>query len=257
MTSTNVSPSLWARCKKPDSARWARVCVIPCRSSRASMSFLPRESCERSRRPSGASGGAAGGRSGLGARGILADRSDLGDAAGLISAGASISGDAACGLAARGFFRSGRVCLAILSQRARSSSLKLRLRRGGADSSGIEVGGGRFIGCDGNDDSDGGGAHGSVRCSAALPAAVPLSQQPFELSLVRRLPEAALTRPQHSLSSVLLKRLPASRHSFDLSADPSRDRLAEIALRFSPMASRPAGASCGLVLPDRGSSAQE
>ena len=34
---------------------------MPCRSSRASICFRPRESCERSRRPSGASGGAADG----------------------------------------------------------------------------------------------------------------------------------------------------------------------------------------------------
>ena len=57
MTSTKVKPSLWARCRKPNSARCARVCVMPCRSSRASISFRPRESCERSRRPIGASGG--------------------------------------------------------------------------------------------------------------------------------------------------------------------------------------------------------
>ena len=60
MTSTKVRPSLWARCRKPDSARWARVCVMPWRSSRASISFRPRDNCERSRRPIGASGGGSG-----------------------------------------------------------------------------------------------------------------------------------------------------------------------------------------------------
>jgi hypothetical protein len=45
----------------------------------------------------------------------------------------------------RGLFRSGLVCLATLSHKVRSSSLKPRLRRGGAGISGIRVGGG-FIG---------------------------------------------------------------------------------------------------------------
>ena len=119
MTSTKVRPSMWARCRNSDSARWARVCVMPCRSSRASICLRPRESCERSRRPSGASGGALGpwlsrhpcGRKrfwrcdGFGGRRRL------------------VAGEAACGFAARDFFRNGLVCFATLSHSACSSSL--------------------------------------------------------------------------------------------------------------------------------------
>ena len=159
MTSTKVRPSLWARCKKPDSARWARVCVMPCRSSRASICFRPRDSCDRSRRPSGASGGAAG----FGAFEILADESGCDEAVGFAVTGGSTPGNASGGFAARGFFRSGLVCFATLSHNARSSSLSARLRRGGADNSGIRVEGGRFIDRGGCDDSSGCDAHrGSV-----------------------------------------------------------------------------------------------
>src|SRR6195256_3996404 len=132
MTSTNVRPSRWARCKKPDSAWCARACVMPCRSSRASISFRPRESCKRSRRPSGASsGGAARGTCGFGARRILVDGGGFGEAAGFAAAGASVAGESpAGGFAARCFLRSGLVCFATLSHNARSSSLRLRFRRG-------------------------------------------------------------------------------------------------------------------------------
>jgi hypothetical protein len=75
----------------------------------------------------------------------------LGGAAGFAAAGVSSSAEAASVFPERGFFRNGFVCLATLSHNARSSTLKLRLRRGDADHSGIEVGGGRFIGRGDND----------------------------------------------------------------------------------------------------------
>jgi hypothetical protein len=105
----------------------------------------PRESWERSRRPIGASGGAAG----LGGGGILTDWGGLGAAAGIAAGGVSASVKPG-GLAARCLLRSGFVCFATLSHSARSSSLRLRLRRGGAGNSGIEVADGRFIGCGDN-----------------------------------------------------------------------------------------------------------
>jgi hypothetical protein len=129
---------------------------MPCRSSRASISFRPRESCERSRRPMGASGG-AGGASGFGGSIILEGGTCL-DGAGFAAAAISATGVAAGGLAARSLFRSGFVCFVTLSHSARSSSLKPRLRRGGAANSGIEGEGGRFIGGDDNDDSNAGAA---------------------------------------------------------------------------------------------------
>ena len=134
---TNVEPSSLARCRKLNSARWARVCVMPCRSSRASMSFRPRDNCERSRRPSGANGGAAGRPLGL-VRSVLRPLISAQPQAwrnGLLSR----SEDAA--FAARGFLRSGLNCLATVSQSARSSSLSARLRRGEGGASRI---GGRF-----------------------------------------------------------------------------------------------------------------
>jgi hypothetical protein len=56
----------------------------------------------------------------------------------------SVSGEAACGFAAECLCRSGLVCLATCSHSARSSSLRLRLRRGGPDDSGSGIDGGRF-----------------------------------------------------------------------------------------------------------------
>jgi hypothetical protein len=70
----------------------------------------------------------------------------LDDGAGFAAVTVSASDKIASGFAARGLFRNGFVCFATLSHNARSSSLKLRLRRGEADHSGIKVGGGRFIG---------------------------------------------------------------------------------------------------------------
>ena len=61
------------------------------------------------------------------------------------------------------FYRSGLVCLATLSHNARSSSLRLRLRRGGGSNSGIN--GGRFIG-DGDSDNDDNDGVGVPRVSA-------------------------------------------------------------------------------------------
>jgi hypothetical protein len=78
---------------------------------------------------------------------MLPDGCDLGEASGFAAAGACASGATVCGFAARCFLASGLACLATLSHNARSSSLKLRLRRGGAGNSGIV--GGRFI--DGGD----------------------------------------------------------------------------------------------------------
>jgi hypothetical protein len=63
----------------------------------------------------------------------------LGGATGFAATRASAAGAAPSVFAARGFFRSGFVCFATLSHSARSSSLKLRLRRGDAASSGIEL----------------------------------------------------------------------------------------------------------------------
>jgi hypothetical protein len=75
------------------------------------------------------------------------------DAAGFEVVGAFAWRELACGFDGRGFFRSGLVCLATLSHSARSSSLKLRLRRAAGGESGIVIEG-RFIG-DGDNDSDG------------------------------------------------------------------------------------------------------
>src|ERR1700688_1936823 len=141
---------------------------MPCRSSRASICFLPRDNCERSRRPSGASGGAAG-PSGFGARKILADTDGLGCATGFGTEAAST----VSGFAARGLLRRGFVCLATLSHNARSSSLRLRLRRGGVGNSGMEVEE-RFIGRGDNDRCGGDAPRGPGRYSAGLPAVVQL-----------------------------------------------------------------------------------
>ena len=92
------------------------------------MSFRPRESCERSRRPSGASGGAAGAGFGFAARAILTAGDGFGEATAFAAAGILEAGEATCGFVVRGFLRSGLVCFATLSQSARSSSLSARLR---------------------------------------------------------------------------------------------------------------------------------
>ncbi len=77
----NLSRALAER-RKCSSVEWACACVRPCRSSLASIASLPRATCARRRRPSGASeggagsgcavrcrGGAPGGRRGRGGRG--------------------------------------------------------------------------------------------------------------------------------------------------------------------------------------------
>src|SRR5579859_5205529 len=126
---------------------------MPCRSSRASISCLPRESFDRSRRPSGASGGAAG-LPGFGAKAEGLGRGDAG-------LEVCISATEAAGFATLGFFRSGLTWRATLSQSVRSSSVRWRLR-GPTDISGIENDGGRFM--------DGGPV--AVGCGAELPAVV-------------------------------------------------------------------------------------
>jgi len=136
----------------------ARLCVMPCRSSRASICFRPRESCERSRRPSGASGGAADGS--FGARAISAGESGFGGATGFT---ASVpESDKNCRrLGGARFLRSGLICFATLSHKACSSSLSARLRRDDAGNSGCVGDGWRFIGGgdtdhDNNSDNDSG-----------------------------------------------------------------------------------------------------
>ena len=113
---------------------------MPCRSSRASISFRPRDRCDRSRRPIGASGGG----SGFEGATIRAGATCLGEAAGFGATLLSASAEATDGFEARRL-RNGLTCLATLSHSARSSSLRPRLRRGGSGNSGIELDGRRFI----------------------------------------------------------------------------------------------------------------
>jgi hypothetical protein len=88
----------------------------------------------------------------------LAAGCGLDDAAGFAVFAVSASDKTISALAARGFFRSGFICLATLSHKARSSSLRLRFRRGETGNSGIKGEDGRFIGRRGNGDIGGGGA---------------------------------------------------------------------------------------------------
>src|SRR6202035_4434341 len=90
------------------------------------------------------------------ARTTMVDAGGFGEAAEIPAAGTSAAGAATSPLAARGFFRSGFVCLATLFHSARSSSVSARLRRGGVGSSGIGVEE-RFIGPGDNIDSAGSG----------------------------------------------------------------------------------------------------
>ncbi len=99
---------------------------MPCKSSRASISLRPRDRCDRSRRPIGASGGG----SGFGGTTIRGGAACRGEAAGFGAAFGSVATDAAGGFT-RCRLRSGLTCLATLSHSARSSSLRPRLRRGG------------------------------------------------------------------------------------------------------------------------------
>ena len=84
--------------------------------------FLPRDSFDRSRRPSGAKGG------GVAGRGVCTTFTDAGFGCngGCAAIVASASGGGACALAARWRLRSGLICFATLSQSARSSSLRPR-----------------------------------------------------------------------------------------------------------------------------------
>jgi hypothetical protein len=82
----------------------------------------------------------AGGKSGFAAGLTLAGTCGFDAAADFAAAAVSASF-----LTERGFFRSGFTCLATFSQSARSSSLKLRLRCGGAGNSGIRGEAERFI----------------------------------------------------------------------------------------------------------------
>src|SRR6478735_9004957 len=105
----------------------------------------------------------------------------------------AIGGSAAAAIAAfpmRGFFRSGLTWRATLSQSARSSSLRWRLRRE-AGISGIENDDGRFM--------DGG--HAAVHGGAALPAAARSSDAPR--AAARSLPA------RHLRSDRWLETLPA------------------------------------------------
>ena len=207
---------------------------MPCRSSRASISLRPRESCERSRRPSGASGGG----SDLGA-------AQLSAASQAVLARQPVAArhwfpprrKATGGFAARCRLRSGLTCLATLSHSARSSSLRPRLRRGSGVSSGIEFEDRRFMGgCD----IGGGGGGGRSSGTGSILGRASGSGTGFAMAAWRgrrlrgRRPLAAAPGPR-----------PASRRSSGLLADPSADRPAETVLRFSPTAARPAPASCG------------
>src|ERR1700739_886921 len=118
---------------------------MPCKSSLASISLLPRESFARSRRPSVASGGIAG-LLGLGTGTDTIGR-DVALVVALAGAGFGCFGSTACDFAARGFLRKGLTCLATLSHSERSSSLKVRLRRDTGTSRPVNEFE-RFIGCD-------------------------------------------------------------------------------------------------------------
>src|SRR3954454_21808217 len=168
---------------------------MPWRSSRASISFRPRDRCDRSRRPIGASGG------GFGFEGttIGAGATCFGKAAGfgptLLSASAATTG----GFEARCRLRNGLTCLATLSHSARSSSLRPRLRRGGSGNSGIKSGRRRFI-----DDGDIGASDADAALSkplqpwaAAREAAPALPQVPgwLQFAKARVLALAVLPAP--------------------------------------------------------------
>ena len=150
------------------------------------------------------------------------------------------SGEAVSGFAARGFFRSGFVCLATLSHSARSSSL--RRACGAAEPTIPGSKGGRFIGCGDSDDGDGdGGAPRGLGFDdrAAPPAAAPCRSRLARLRASqarRRWPR--LWGSEREVSGGFAP-------FFGLLADPSKDRLAETVLRFSPRAADPAAASCG------------
>src|SRR6202000_3501194 len=105
-------------------------------TGRAPISFVPFDSCERSRRPSGASGGTIG----FLAVGVGVGITIFRWVSALATTFASAFGGAGCDTAARRFARRGLICLATASHNACSSSLSVRLRRGGS-----RIRGGRFI----------------------------------------------------------------------------------------------------------------
>src|SRR3954454_920586 len=151
---------------------------MPCRSSLASICFRPRDNCARSRRASGASGGGSVGK-------ILAGGDRELEAAGFDVAGGFTVWEWACCFGIRDFFRSGLICLATLSQSARSSSLKLRLRRaGGVPSVVIE---GLFIGIGDGATGDKDAPRESRSNSAEVPAMAP-RQKPMSSKLSQLTP---------------------------------------------------------------------
>src|SRR4051812_8463002 len=197
---------------------------MPCRSSLASISLRPRDKCERSRRPIGASGGGSGRDGEMFGTGAGA----FDKAAGRDGVLASASGDATGGFRARCRLRSGLTCVATLSQSARSSSLRPRLRRGGSVNSGIVVR--RFIG--GIVGSDAGVFREPERWQAAPPALAPVLRQPGPLEWVGQLERPALASSLPPVAS--------PEHPF---SGPWADRFAETALRFFPTVALPAPAS--------------
>jgi hypothetical protein len=76
----------------------------------------------------------------------LADGIDFGATSDFAATEASACDATTCGFGVRCRLASGLACRATLSHNARSSSLRLRLRRGGLGKSGVD--GGRFIGGD-------------------------------------------------------------------------------------------------------------
>src|SRR3954468_21827857 len=100
MIRTKLRPSLLARCRNDFNALCARVCVMPCRSSRASICLRPRDSCERSRRPNGANGGGGG---------ALLDGEVLGGGGLVAGLVATTAWSAAAVFGARAFFRNGLI----------------------------------------------------------------------------------------------------------------------------------------------------
>src|SRR4051812_26470773 len=182
MIRTKLRPSLLARCRNDFSALCARVCVMPCKSSLASIGLRPRDSFDRSRRPSGASGGGGG---------TLLDGEVL-CGGGLVAALTAIAACSTVALfGARGFFRNGLIWMATLSHRARSSWLSARRRGGAVFGIGVEA---RFMAAGGSGDGDRAVGDDRAASSQAGPrVAVPMW-------LVRWAPSSP-TRQQPSLNS--------------------------------------------------------
>ena len=200
---------------------------MPCRSRRASISCLPRESFDRSRRPSGARGGAD-----FGAGTTLAGM-DFGGTAGFAMACVSTCGASA--LAAR-CLRNGLTCFATLSHSARSSALRARLRRSAADKSGI--GTIRFIDGYGNDGDAGGAAPlEPVRCGAAPPAMAPARPPPVATGFEAADPDV----PDFAAAGPLAESLPVAAAGTSAGLSPFLTILLRIDLRkqFCDLLRRP------------------